>query len=81
MKHYDIIMLTARINRKRGWSIFVFMAHEIREIYQIAFFIGDSGSVEALKPALKSLALGDVPGPILPKEVQRYVMLSCSSSC
>lgn len=57
------------------------MAHEIRELHQIAFFIGDRGSVEALKPALKSLTLGNVPEPILPKEVQRHVMPSCSGGC
>ncbi|WP_406706792.1 hypothetical protein [Sodalis sp.] len=60
---------------------FRILAKEIRELYQIVFLIGDKGSVEALKPALKSLALGDIPRPIFPKEVWRHVMPSCSGGC
>ncbi|MEN3261298.1 hypothetical protein AAH678_21665 [Sodalis endosymbiont of Spalangia cameroni] len=57
------------------------LAHEIRELHQLAFFIRDRKSVEALKPALNSLTLGNVPEPILPREIQRHVMPFCSGGC
>ncbi|MFT4463993.1 MAG: hypothetical protein ACMX3H_03330 [Sodalis sp. (in: enterobacteria)] len=60
---------------------FRILAHEIRELYHLAFFVGDKASVEALKPALKFLALGNIPDPLLPKGVQRYVMPPCSGGC
>ncbi|WP_406706095.1 hypothetical protein [Sodalis sp.] len=78
LRHYYADCANEPENRLTCFRI---LAHEIRELYQLAFFVGDRKSVEALKPALKSLTLGNVPAPIVPKNVQRHVMPSCSGGC
>ncbi|CAK8738308.1 hypothetical protein SODG_002017 [Sodalis praecaptivus] len=75
LRHYYTDCANEPENRLTCFRI---LAHEIRELHQLAFLVGDRKSVEAL---LKSLTLDNVPAPILPKNVQRHVMPSCSGGC